>query len=942
MQKELQIKHLPAVSCLPVADDFLACPLAASEGSTFVFGSADAFARLTDWRGVEDFSAKVTFGWNRYGLCFAFDITDSEVINEKEKGCELWMQDCVEVFVAAPDGRMIGNEKKFFERMQLILTPPDEAGRIRSFTLLDSAYAPDIRFDAVGELTEKGYMIRLQIPYEAFGDFDIRREKLFRMQFSCSDYDRRDGETTPCRKAALKRAVNPSASAVDYPLFRVCSCENENPAHSLDLLWNPSVPGMVEEKSLEILLDFPDELEKGELSLRDFSGRELFHYELPQTEKFVIDGLDQIQSTALELVFTGFLNGEACGSVTRHTVSLANLFDKLSAVEKQNLSDNRKIGYLALYSAVEFLRMTAAPGSMNSNRLADAIAECEARLALLADRPLPEGLPEKFRYLELSRNFDAQLNICYNRGGRPSERNHTVVSLPWGNIPCVSVEIFHCSDEQETERVFRSLAAYGEVLPPLNVAGAEQALHVRQYPFCDGLRADLEVERLLSVYSPDRPGQVLRLPLDMAVDIPVAAVCIMPDAPESIREKVKDWAAKNNLPEIAFAERDNYSGTLIAGTPDYPEIARFWHSRNGLPGEFLIVRRGNDVLMSSAAEAGRRFMEFVLAGKPLNRSFAREIALSRMADLPEADAAMVQAARDLRVGDVHTHTIFSDGQTTPASLLVQAPAAGFDFVVISDHDEIAGAERLAENCRKNKCGLTFFIGDEITMAPRYHINVYPVSRRIDERFSWEDIRRQADEMNAVIQLNHPLTYGTAFSEYWYNDLTLAGFDAVERYAGYYEKWQTSGKGKLPVITGSTDTHTGTFGCLDCTVVYAPDFSAAGFAKAIKSGDAAMIDPLMPGLVYGAEHIRRMVSGALADPMTPEYFGKRVAEALADFDVVNWIRESETIPAPFSKAMTCPAHARLPEKIVYPPQTRNNREILDDDTSSKINKKGDNI
>ena len=104
----------------------------------------------------------------------------------------------------------------------------------------------------------------------------------------------------------------------------------------------------------------------------------------------------------------------------------------------------------------------------------------------------------------------------------------------------------------------------------------------------------------------------------------------------------------------------------------------------------------------------------------------------------------------------------------------------------------------------------------------------------------------------------------------------------------------------------------------------------------------MIDPLMPGLVYGAEHIRRMVSGALADPMTPEYFGKRVAEALADFDVVNWIRESETIPAPFSKAMTCPAHARLPEKIVYPLQTRNNREILDDDTSSKINKKGDNI
>ncbi len=910
-------KNLPAVSLLPVADDFLTCPQNAFNSNTFVFESREAFAHCADWRGREDFSAKVTLGYNRHGLCALFDITDSEVINEKKQLWELWMQDCVEFFAAAPAGRMFGTADHSFERLQLILSPPDAEGNIRSFTLLDSAYAPDIEFQAVGKRTECGYEIRLQIPYSVFGGYDLRQEKLIRLQISCNDYDRRDGEAYPRRRATLKQAPQPSASAVDHPLFRLCGTEAENPERSLELLWNPTVPGMTAENSFDIQLRMPECLERGVLLLQDFSGSELRRYEFTADEILTVDGLAKMPSAALRMVFTGYRNGEKAGCVVKETVSLANLLDKLSSLKWGAVSGNRKIGWMALVSAVEFLRMAAAPGSMNSNQLAEAIAECETRLALLEDRPLPEAVPEKFRYLELNRGFDAPLNICYSRGGRPAERNFTVITLPWGNIPCISAELHHCSGLAEAENMVRALAAYAEELPAPEVAGADQVLQIRGHLPGDGLRSDMEVHRLLSLYSSDRPGHVFRMPVDKALSFPVTAVCIMPDAPKEVRQKVLGLARRKDLPEIAFEQRDEFKRTLIAGTPDYPAISHFWHSRNGLPGEFLIVRRGNDVLFGSASEAGRRFIEFILAGKPLTKEFAREIAVLRMKTLPEGSTEEFAASQDLRTGDVHTHTIFSDGQTTPAGLLAQMPVAGFDFLVISDHDEIAGAVRLAENCRKNNCALTFFTGEEVTMAPRYHINVYPVSKRIDERFSWESIRRQAEEMNAVLQLNHPLTYGTAFSDYWYNDFTLAGFDAVERNAEFYGKWRIEGKGKLPVMTGSTDTHTGMLGNLNCTVVYAPGFSEESFRDAVKSGNAAMIDPLMPELVYGAEHIRRMVRCALADEGAPERFAARINKALAEFRAGEWIKASETLPAPYPRAKACPPEASEQEYISYP-------------------------
>ena len=893
-----------AVTCLQVPDDYTEQARPPENAQTLVFERPEQFTRAEQWRGREDFSARVTFGWNRDGLCFFFDVTDSDVVNDKEKNVDLWMQDSVELFIAAPEGRKFGNGTLAFERFQLILSPPDAAGKLRSFTLYDSAYGPDIPYRASGERTGGGYRIRLLIPYRAFGDYDLANEGLFRMQFNCNDYDRRDGKALPPRKVSIGRAVQPSASAADYPLFRLCRSDADNPERSLAAVWSPEVPRLAQQETLTIAPELPEFLERAELSVQDLSGRELRREMIPPgTETVTLAELSGLGSVGLRFVFTGYVGGKPYGTVVRNAAQIAGLLRKVGAVRWAELTPWRAAGYLKLVSGIEFLRLAATPGSMNGGRVAEAIAECEARLALLEDRPLPADIPAKYRYLELTRGFEAQLNVAYSRGGRPNERIFSAVSMPWGNIPCVNAELYCCDSVADAERLVGEMTAYCTPFAAPEVAGADAVYAGRGHLLGDGLRSDMETGRLLSLYASSRPRHVFRLTPEEAFRHPADAVVVMPDAPEPMRKRLLDFASERGLPVIPFAEKDRFGHCLIAGTPDYPEIAWFWHSRNGLPNDFLIVRRGADVIRCGYGnrELGKSFAEFILAGKPLTRRAAERFARLRAAAMPAPRPEDAEAARELRTGDVHTHTIFSDGQSTPAGLLAEAPAAGFDFLVISDHDEVAGALRLMENMRRNGCGLWFFAGQEITMTPRYHLNVYPIPRRLDERFSWKSIREQADGFGAVVQLNHPMTYGTGFSELWYGDISLAGLDAVERRVEYLEKWRKSGRGKVPAVTGSTDTHQGIFGYYNCTVAHVPEFSGKALAEAVRAGRSAMIDPLMPEPAYGDPAVCRQVAAALLDPETPERFGKRLAEALKGFDAAGLIRASETAPAPYPAA-----------------------------------------
>ncbi|MBP1570202.1 MAG: PHP domain-containing protein, partial [Oscillospiraceae bacterium] len=52
-------------------------------------------------------------------------------------------------------------------------------------------------------------------------------------------------------------------------------------------------------------------------------------------------------------------------------------------------------------------------------------------------------------------------------------------------------------------------------------------------------------------------------------------------------------------------------------------------------------------------------------------------------------------------GDMHCHTTMSDGSTSPEMLVQYALDAGLDFIAVTDHDTMAGAQ-VAVNIGKRK------------------------------------------------------------------------------------------------------------------------------------------------------------------------------------------------------------------------------------------------
>jgi len=62
--------------------------------------------------------------------------------------------------------------------------------------------------------------------------------------------------------------------------------------------------------------------------------------------------------------------------------------------------------------------------------------------------------------------------------------------------------------------------------------------------------------------------------------------------------------------------------------------------------------------------------------------------------------------------DLHTHTVFSDGTTTPAENAALAAAEGLAGLAFTDHDTLAGWEQAAEACARHR--LEFVPGIELS------------------------------------------------------------------------------------------------------------------------------------------------------------------------------------------------------------------------------------
>jgi len=168
-----------------------------------------------------------------------------------------------------------------------------------------------------------------------------------------------------------------------------------------------------------------------------------------------------------------------------------------------------------------------------------------------------------------------------------------------------------------------------------------------------------------------------------------------------------------------------------------------------------------------------------------------------------------QSADGWYKGEIHCHTVHSDGDSTPDEVIAIAESLGLDFLAITDHNN---RSHLVELAQKNT-DLILIPGYEVTTYYG-HWNIWGNAPWIDFRVqSPDDLRRaiqEAQQQGYLVSCNHPRPYGPdwAFPE-------VEGYTCVEVWNGPWELlnetclafWDAHlKKGQRLVAVGGSDFH----------------------------------------------------------------------------------------------------------------------------------------
>jgi hypothetical protein len=275
-------------------------------------------------------------------------------------------------------------------------------------------------------------------------------------------------------------------------------------------------------------------------------------------------------------------------------------------------------------------------------------------------------------------------------------------------------------------------------------------------------------------------------------------------------------------------------------------------------GKWLIA------VQSPSAQVADRAVALVKACRPVAPSDVDAMRRELVESLaPTAQPVAIAGDRRLFCGDLHMHTFYSDGRPSPVGLVLESMYCFMDFAAISDHNTIEGARVVRELLGRSRLAYPLIISEEIT-TPWAHLNAYPLKEVVSWELSPYDMIKAAHVQGAVIQWNHP----AAVHSPWADDLLVRGIgdtalDAWEHVPPAYDAWKK--EGGLPVITGTTDTHDGTFtNAPERTIVLAPTPEGDDIAEAVRSGHAVALAWKARDFLYGADDMVAAVWSALAE------------------------------------------------------------------------------
>ena len=199
-------------------------------------------------------------------------------------------------------------------------------------------------------------------------------------------------------------------------------------------------------------------------------------------------------------------------------------------------------------------------------------------------------------------------------------------------------------------------------------------------------------------------------------------------------------------------------------------------------------------------------------------------------------------------GDLHTHTVASDGVLTLDELGHHALRHGLDFLAVTDHNQPVSSDALP--CIP---GLTIIPGVEWTHY-QGHANFTGVDQPYDGSFTANTLDEakahfaSARESGALITINHPFDEGCPFTfdmnslpfdclEIWNGPMRMSNIQAV----GFWHSLLAAGK-KIPACGGSDYHRSQPFLFLGgpTTYVYAASAGVSDIIEALRRGRSYIV------------------------------------------------------------------------------------------------------
>jgi hypothetical protein len=132
------------------------------------------------------------------------------------------------------------------------------------------------------------------------------------------------------------------------------------------------------------------------------------------------------------------------------------------------------------------------------------------------------------------------------------------------------------------------------------------------------------------------------------------------------------------------------------------------------------------------------------------------------------------------IGNIHIHSILSDGTAAYDEIAEKALAAGLDFICLNDHDYMAKTLDLEEEGFFRKMPL--LIGLEIGRRYNHYLAFNLRSMINSEGLSPQEVIDEVRKQGGIGFLAHPFEKGMPFREnskaYTWNDLSVTGFTGI--------------------------------------------------------------------------------------------------------------------------------------------------------------------